>query len=321
MIEVASAIDTSYVPWLATMMRSCVVRNAGARLRFHILHGGDVSPHDERRLTLMVADAGSELALHPIDRAQLERLPVAGGRVIWLRMLLPELLPDVSRVLYLDSDTLVVDSIQPLWGTSLDGAPVAAVANVVEPAQWTHIADLGIDDPRQVFNSGVLLLDLDRLREERSFDEVLDRVAGRLDRRFVWPDQDALNVVFAGRWMHLHPRWNAQNSLWTWSEWARDVFGAQALTEATTSPAILHFEGPHICKPWHYLSQHPWTEQYRRVHAGTPWGDTALADETWATRLIGRFPRGRQVPAFIALLRWRSAMVNVRRALQRVAGR
>src|SRR5207253_2718503 len=80
----------------------------------------------------------------------------------------------------------------------------------------------------------------------------------------VWPDQDACNVALEGRWLALHPRWNAQNSLWTWGDLARGVFGVDVVEEATTAPAILHFEGPSLSKPWHALCRHPWRDEYWR---------------------------------------------------------
>ena len=45
-------------------------------------------------------------------------------------------------------------------------------------------------------------------------------------------------------------------------EMADDVFGAAAVAEARRSPALVHFEGFKIDKPWHYLSKHPYRKAY-----------------------------------------------------------
>ncbi len=205
----------------------------------------------------------------------------------------------------------------PLWETSIGDAPLAAVANVVEPAMRPHVSALGVPESRTMFNSGVLLLDLDRLRDEGAFEEVLAFARRRPPARIVWPDQDALNAVLVDGWHDLHPRWNAQNSLWTWTDWAEEVFGAEAVREAVTAPAVLHFEGPHLRKPWHHLSEHPWTGAYRRTLATTPWAGAAPVDRTWATRLIAHLPPDRRVPAFLRLLRWRAATARRREGLAR----
>lgn len=304
--HVALAIDGSYLPWAATVLSSHLRHHPGANTRFHVLHGGDISAHDKFQLTGMVERGGGELDLHLVAGSRLDGLPPIDrfGRVVWMRILLPELLPEQPRCLYLDADTLVTGALDTLWRIDLGGAPVAAVANVVEPALRPHVAELGIADPTTFFNSGVLLFNLAVMRAERSFEAVVQAVDQHRDR-LVWPDQDALNVAFAGRWLRLHPRWNAQNSFWAWRTWAEEVFGDSEVREATSDPAIRHFEGPSLSKPWHYLCPHPHVDEYRRTLAITPWASTPLVDRTWATRAVRRLPERRRVPAYLHLRRTR----------------
>jgi lipopolysaccharide biosynthesis glycosyltransferase len=178
------------------------------------------------------------------------------------------------------------------------------VRNVVEPAMAARLRGLGVDDPRRYLNSGVLLMDLELLRRRGTAAELLRCVHERGDE-LLWVDQDALNLVLGDDWHELPPRWNAQNSLWSWRPWAVDVLGAEAVDDAVRTPAVLHFEGPWLCKPWHYLCTHPFVDRYRRVHADTPWGGTPLTDRTVATRAIRRLPAARQVPAYVRLVRLR----------------
>ena len=49
---------------------------------------------------------------------------------MWYRIYLPELLPDVARVLYLDGDIIAMDTLEPLWATALGDHLVGAVTNV-----------------------------------------------------------------------------------------------------------------------------------------------------------------------------------------------
>jgi lipopolysaccharide biosynthesis glycosyltransferase len=114
-----------------------------------------------------------------------------------------------------------------------------------------------------------------------------------------WLDQDTLNVVLEGRWLELDPRWNAMNSLWTWTDWANDVFGETRVDAAKRNPAILHFEGPSICKPWHVLSTHAFKDAYRDALGRTPWPDTPLIGRSILTTLIGLLPERNRLPAYI----------------------
>lgn len=305
--HVALAFDRGYLPWAATVVQSHLRHHPAGRPRFHVLHGGDLTGSDTDRLTGMVEQGGGDVQYHLVSEQHLEHLPPVDrfGRVVWMRILLPELLPDLPRVLYLDSDTLVTGSLEELWSTPLADAPLAAVANVVEPAMKPHVAELGIEDPKTFFNSGVLLLNLEVMRAERSFEAVA-RAVDEHRNHMVWPDQDALNVAFADRWRPLHPRWNAQNSFWAWRGWADQVFGETAAREARAGPAIRHFEGPSLCKPWHYLCPYPQREDYARTLAATPWMGMPLVDRTWTTAAIRRLPRDARIRAYLRLERIRS---------------
>lgn len=306
-IRVAVAIDASYAPWAGTLFKSCVEANRDDSMDFTVLHDGSVTSAIRRQLEAVTAGRRTAIRFRSLDKARLDSLPSTAdfGPIVWLRFFLPELLPDVDRVIYLDSDTMVCAALRPLWETDLGELPLGAVANVVEPGARPHVADLGVAYPGGFFNSGVLLLDLERMRTEAATDDLL-RVAKEDRETLLWPDQDALNKVFARRWLALHPRWNVQNSFWSWRKWASEVFDAAVLDEATRSPAIRHFEGPNLSKPWHYLCPHPGRHAYRDVMQRTPWRDLPLADRTAATRLIRLLPSGPRLLAYKRLLALRT---------------
>jgi lipopolysaccharide biosynthesis glycosyltransferase len=305
---VASATNADYLPWCATALLSAATVTPKGALRVHLIVDDDVGIGDRERLTTMLAPHGARIDFLPVDREALRGLPAAvhahGGAISCARFLLPEQLPSVTRLIYLDADTLCVDSLATLWTTALDDAPIGAVRNVVEPAVQDRLRALGLADPTHYFNSGVLLMDLDALRERSSTSALLALVREQADR-LLWVDQDALNLVHASEWAELAPRWNVQNSFWAWPAWAAATFGQGELAAARSDPAVLHFEGPSLAKPWHYLCRHPQTAAYRRAAGRTPWGWPTPVDRTWATRLIKSLPSSWQTPAYLRLLRAR----------------
>jgi lipopolysaccharide biosynthesis glycosyltransferase len=303
---VALSLDAKYLPWAATVVRSCLQADPAQVFRLHILHDGSIAPADQSRLRSMVGEGPSTMDFVGVEPRRLSTLPTTAefGSIVWLRLLIPELLPEVSRVLYLDSDIFVAGGLRPLWETPLLEAPLAAVANVVEPANRGHVAALGVDYPGGYFNSGVLLLDLDRIRAEGSAD-TLFRFAHDYRGSWRWLDQDAMNAVFARRWLPLHPRWNAQNSFWVWRDWSLEVFDPTTLQEATADPGIRHFEGPNAAKPWHFLCSAPGHLEFQAALAATPWAGTPPIDRTMATRMIRPLPGSVRRPAYRGLRAWR----------------
>ena len=307
-MHVALVTDAGYLPWCATAVRSCLDAHPGRPLHVHVVHDGTVAGGEAERLRSMAAaTAPATVEVHAVDPERVAHLPAVGrfGPVVWLRFLLPELLVDVDRVIYLDADTLVLDDLTPLAELDLEGAPLAAVANVVPPEHGSRLAALGVAADG-VFNSGVLVMDLARMRTEDLTAQVADVVSAFGDR-ITWPDQDALAILYAGRWRPLHPRFNAQNSVFSWPDRAGATFGAAAVAEAVADPAVVHFEGPSVCKPWHALSLHPHRDRYREVLARTPWAATPLDDDVDVVRLLARLPPSWQLPTYRRLVGVRSA--------------
>jgi len=268
------------------------------RVTVHFLHGPELGDEALSALAGMVAGLGGDFNPQLVDEDSVRGLPPLNYISEWYRILLPELLPEVQRVLYLDCDTLVVDGVDSLWELDLRGHYLAAINDVPGPGAEDWVRELGIPAGTRYFNSGVLLMNLETMRADRMTERLAEfgrANAGRLRRS----DQDTLNVVLGDRRLPLHPRWNCQNTLFSARPEALKAFSACEIDEATASPAILHFEGPGDCKPWHFLSGHPWTATYREVLAGTPWASTPLWGRTLRNRLIAAtLPAARRVPVY-----------------------
>jgi lipopolysaccharide biosynthesis glycosyltransferase len=186
------------------------------------------------------------------------------------RLLLGDVLdPGTVRVLYLDADTLVLDSLAELYSTDLLGHTVAAVRDA--PSPWaagpvgTPWRELGLTPSSPHMNAGVLLIDLERWRAERVGARGLEILRTLRPR---WGDQDALNTVLEGRWLELPRRWNLQTQdligdSHAWALWPDDV------GEAVARPAVVHITG--LDKPWKVGSAHPMTEQWFTWLDRTAW--------------------------------------------------
>lgn len=270
MFEVALAADEAYVPHAATVLRSMVLLHDARTVRAHFLHPVGLPEARKAPLRDMLSEAGAQIVFHPVSDESVKTLPAMGRitQVMWYRMLLPELLPDVQRILYLDCDTLVVDDLRPLWDLDMGEAWIGAVGNVFPPDLRNRPEKLGLAEDRY-FNSGVLLIDLDRWRSHDVAQHVMSEVFKRPEL-IQFPDQDALNLVLADHRCSLHPRWNCQNSMFAYP-WAEDIFGAGPLEEARSDPAIVHFEGPLQVKPWYSRTGHPYQRAYIDLRAQTPW--------------------------------------------------
>lgn len=202
---------------------------------------------------------------------------------MYLRFEVADRLRHSTRMLYLDCDILIRESVASLLDLDMRGNAVAAAqdfADLCGGPFLEHRQSLGLPKGQKYFNSGVLVADLRSWREGGFRDQLLTTLAS-LGDRLTYPDQDAMNVVFQDsiRWLDL--RWNAQLPLITtrmhYPGWKTE------LREATSCPAIVHFSAP--IKPWNADSYIPFGGDYLKLLR-------AIAPETpipgWGTRLLGR---------------------------------
>ena len=264
------------------MLHSLLAHQTPGSVRVHVLHGAALSHDNRERLERVVAGSAASLRWVAVGPGELAGLPATRFHVAcWYRVLLPALLPDVSRILYLDADALVLDDLQPLWASDLQGRLFGAVVNPMYPFMPDRPRLLGLAGPAEYLNSGVLLMDLDRMRTTGLTGRL--RAYARQHPDNPWPEQDALSVVCRGDWRALHPRWNVQTALYDVA--AKQLpFPRAEVAQAKAHPAIVHFIGP--LKPWHYLCRHPLRQLYERHRRQTPWPRFELEGRTLGNRLL-----------------------------------
>jgi lipopolysaccharide biosynthesis glycosyltransferase len=266
------------------MLRSALLNPGGLDVRVHYLCDSGLGAEWTRPLAGMVEDLGGSIDFLEVDPQAVGDLPTDPQftSAMWYRILLPDLLGSLDRVLYLDVDTLVLDALAPLWETDLAGNYLAAVSNVFQPNHIHRPKNLGMPPGQAYFNSGVLLMNLELMRAD-GCTEALRECARTRGAELEWPDQDALNLVLGARRVPLHPRWNRMNSIDFPT--SGEVYGERAVAEARANPAIRHFEGPALNKPWHYLYEGTDRELYLEHRRATPWPDFTPDGRTLRNRI------------------------------------
>ena len=288
-LHIACATEGDYVAHSAAMLHSLLTSTTDVSVQVHYLHGPAFSPRDESLLAEMVEENGGAISFVAVPDELCLGLPTAGftGKATWYRIFLPNLFPDLDRVLFLDLDLIVIKSLRDLWEADMNGRLVAAVTNVL-PAHYADALTGAGFDSSNYFNAGVLLMDLTKMRQEGCTEAMVDYGVTNAER-LVLRDQDALNAVLGDRRLALAPRWNCMNSFFVYP-WSADIFDPTDLEDAKRNPAVRHFEGPGINKPWHYLCQQDLRELYALHRRQTPWPRFRPEGRT-PRRVLGRLTR------------------------------
>lgn len=285
-IEVGCAVERNYAAHSAVMILSAIEDAGGDDIRFHYAHPPGFPGRAKRRIASMVKSGGHDIEFIRVPDSLCRGLPTKGftRKATWYRIFLPDLVPDVERLIYLDSDLLVLDRLAPLWQTDLAGNHLGAVSNVFQHDHVDRPAQIGLPSEQAYFNAGVLLMDLGAMRRD-GCTERLRTFAVENASRLSWRDQDALNLVLGGSRLHLHPRWNLMNSIMSFEN-VGEVFGDGPVAEAKRDPAIRHFEGPELNKPWHPRCERRMRSRYTQLRQRTPWPVPRSASP--AGRLLAR---------------------------------
>lgn len=162
------------------------------------------------------------------------------------RLLIPELLPQYEKVLYLDCDIIVLGDVAELYQYDISNNIFGAGYDGFGETWIKHYKDFGLD-AEHTFNSGVLLINRKRFMEER----VKEKCFGMLEedpsvdfgkRKYELPDQDVLNIVCYKKVFHFPLNWNFPamhlDERFTPTELQIDRFN-----EAKKDIKILHYAG------------------------------------------------------------------------------
>ncbi|MBP1933016.1 glycosyltransferase family 8 protein [Ammoniphilus resinae] len=165
----------------------------------------------------------------------------------YYRLSIPDLLEkSIEKAIYLDCDLIVKEDITELWEINVENHYLAAVETLPSFASG-RIRALSIPKPYSYFNSGVLIMNLRKWRQDKIANQIIDYVKKNLGKiRF--PDQDAMNAILYDKWLKLDSRWNYTTE--------RHSLGSPIV------PAIIHFTGDK--KPWD--SDHPLKKEYLRYY-------------------------------------------------------
>ena len=133
---------------------------------------------------------------------------------IYMRFFIPYLFnDDTEKVLYLDVDMIVLGDITALFEYEMSDYIIGAVMDPRVKTfnnSWGSIANyaaLGLDGNSPYFNSGLLLINVKKWREQDIAKKIIQCIEENI--QFAnYPDQYGLNVVFANQWLQLDARWN-----------------------------------------------------------------------------------------------------------------
>jgi len=255
MINVCISCDDNYAKYAGVVIAS-ILLSADKKddLYFYILDGG-ISDEAKVKINQLKQIKDCIINFVPIDESQFDlykNIPTHKyiSMAAYYRLKLTELLPKTERVIYLDCDTIVRKSLCEFFNTDLGNDNY--IAGVMDARVKYKPAWKG----KTYINSGVLLMDLDKIRRDNIGNVFYNYTKEHYDE-IKTGDQDIINFTLKDKIKIVDDSWNVQVS----SFLSRSSF--------TKDPYIIHYIARQ--KPWIFGSYNHFKNEYFKVLEHTPW--------------------------------------------------
>lgn len=244
---VALAFDEAVLTYAIVTIRS-ILANTSSTIEFVLLTRGINKPDIETIKTQFPQAVFRVIAMDTYLEAKYAQLAKNTTVSTMDRLYLPELLPDVDKIVYIDVDTIVLGDIAELARQETSSRGIAARPtpnpnnniqvhwieraiklrsyNASKAREYRRKTSAALDLLSPYFNAGVLVLSLERLRTHDFTKETLQLV-----KDYGLEDQEALNLFSCGDYRQLGMEWNAQ----PYTDWFDHV-------------KLIHWAG--ALKPW-----------------------------------------------------------------------
>jgi len=264
MINVMYSCDQNYLCHAAASIVSLLENNKKENIKIFLICN-DLNPESMDKLEKLVSSYHQEIVFLDIqlvceDVKKNDNFPLSG----YARLFIDQIV-DVDKILYLDCDTIVLNSITELYHTNIENYYVAGVQDA--PAKI--LSDIiGMDENDRYINSGILLINLKKWKEDKlrsRYIEFIEQYDGKVPHH----DQGIVNGVCKNKIKILSPKYNfmPQFFLYT-SEQAKRLFNIKKyytqkeIDSSKKSPVVIHFIAKFFGRPWEADCTHPYKNEY-----------------------------------------------------------
>ena len=240
-INIFFAINNDYCQHLCVAIGSIIENNKKHKIQFNVMCNN--LPICEKNIVKEYVESFEDktIVFHEVDDTLFDNFVLNIKHIsiaTYYRYLIPFIDKESERALYLDADIVVKGDLDELWNTNIDDYYAAGVEDA-------YILDvgyknkLGFDDNDLYINAGVILLNLNKMRNENVVCKLFDNTEKYKDI-IEYQDQDIINITFKGMIKKVDNVYN-----YTF----RDVVsnGVEKLSRAV----VVHFTGDK--KPWNYF--------------------------------------------------------------------
>lgn len=254
-INICFIVNDKYA-WLAGAAIFSIFKNKNKSSKYEIfIISHNINKENKDKLNSLNKN-GFKISCVELKEAQkYDQIPITSwhtSKISLFKFDIPAILSDLDKVLYLDADILVQKDLEALYNTNLQENYAAVIRDPLPILRdrKKHAEDLGLESETAYFNSGVMLLNLKKLREENITEKLINY---KINKYNYFMDQDAFNAVFRGNVKYISVKYNIfplflENFTVEQLEGFYGEKFCKKLSDNCKSAVILHLVG--YKKPW-----------------------------------------------------------------------
>ena len=266
-IDIFFASNNNYVQHLSVSIASILVNSLpNEKFNFYILDGNISNKNKNILLSLKnIKDFSMEFI--KVQEEMFKICPITPecchiSNQCYYRYVIPWVKSELKKVLYLDCDIVVKDSLKDLWNIDLKDNYVAAVEDLCSITK----EDANRLGTNHYFNSGVLLIN-NELWKRDDIINTLFKNTKEIHDKIRWVDQCVLNYTFKDKVLFVSPKYNLQHSAYKDTKY--NLYTKNEIEYAKAFPVIIHYTGCN--KPWHKKCCHLLWKNYYKYLKYTPY--------------------------------------------------
>lgn len=255
-MNILLAINNKYIEQVIVLLKSMLKSNPNEKFHVYILNKC-LNQKEKNRILQKVNSNNMEINFIKVAKEEIDQFPVYEKRYpveIYFRLYATKYLPkEIDRILYLDVDIVVINSLHDLYHTDFENNLFIGTTHIRKAIHKFHEVRLGLKEENVYVNTGVLLMNLKELRKIPIESEV-ESFIHKNKKRLMLPDQDILSTLYGDRIKLMDPLkynlgdrglklYNYNHSKKIDLEWVRE------------NAIIIHYYG----------RNKPWNKQYKGI--------------------------------------------------------
>lgn len=319
-ITIVFAPDNNYCKYFSVALQSLIANAAPDRFYDIIVFSTDIS-HRNKKMIFEMLPSNFSLRFFDVSGFIKEKLGnfKLTAKNHWsintfYRLFIPILMKDYEKVLYLDSDICILDSLTELFDTDFEGKQMIAVKDCDTPVFYKDkkrvdqiLNILKMQKTDNYFNAGMTFFNVKNIEVTKYMDKLID--VFKITKLF-YLDQDILNVIFENTTKLVSCKWNFQYHIPIYHPDYLNIITGKYKEDFIASgekPCIIHYTSE--IKPWSYPKE-AHAEYFWKYARKSPFYEEILFDNLVAKSSLKYFWQRNKISLNLLKCEWFSKITT-----------